>query len=258
MKPRGAPKRIRAAHPAEQGPDLRVEPGPARPGAPALPAPVVLEPLAVPADGRFWLNDHERSLPVAPFGAEEESRKLDRGPSEPAVSRWPGRPRVAGAEPGSRGRAGAGSGRPLRLIGARLQEGGSSQREDTRDGSASHYLHGGLENDRHTIASMTVATSTRVPAMLGLPKRVFASIETPGKTSMAPNDSAACASSLLRSQASWRSDSVRMRANRQRGGVFRKPRSPLRRMTQTRRFSSGRIVKSASPESGFREIRGCT
>ena len=48
MNPRCAPERIRAAHPAQEGPDLRVEPWPARAAASALPVPVVPEPLSVP------------------------------------------------------------------------------------------------------------------------------------------------------------------------------------------------------------------
>ncbi len=71
MNPRCAPERIRAAHPAQEGPDLRVEPWPARAAASALPVPVVLEPLSVPANDRFGLNDHQRSSPVAPSAPQE-------------------------------------------------------------------------------------------------------------------------------------------------------------------------------------------
>ena len=59
------------AHPAQEGSDLRVEPWPATAAASALPVPVVLEALSVPADDRFWPNDHKRSFPVAPSVSKE-------------------------------------------------------------------------------------------------------------------------------------------------------------------------------------------
>ena len=71
VNPRCSPERVRAAHPAQEGPDLRVDPWPARAAASAFPVPVVLEPLSVPADDRFWLNDHQRSFPVTPSEPKE-------------------------------------------------------------------------------------------------------------------------------------------------------------------------------------------
>ena len=54
-----------------EGSDLRVESWPARAAASALPVPVVLEPLSVPADDRLWPNDHKHSFPVAPSASKE-------------------------------------------------------------------------------------------------------------------------------------------------------------------------------------------
>jgi len=70
MNPRSAPERIGQAHPAHEGSDLRVERGPSRAVASTLPAPVVFEPLSVPADDRFGLDNHQRSFPATPSAAQ--------------------------------------------------------------------------------------------------------------------------------------------------------------------------------------------
>ena len=70
MNPRCAPERIGQAHPAHEGSDLRVECGPSRAVASALPVPEVFEPLSVPADDRFGLDNHQRLFPATPSAAQ--------------------------------------------------------------------------------------------------------------------------------------------------------------------------------------------
>jgi len=70
MNPRSAPERIRQAHPTHEGSDFRVEAWPSRAAA-TLPAPVVLEPLSVPADDRFGLDNHQRLFPASPSAAQQ-------------------------------------------------------------------------------------------------------------------------------------------------------------------------------------------
>ena len=71
MNSGSAPERIRQAHPTHEGSDLRMEPGPSRAAASTLPAPVVFEPLSVPADDRFGLDNHQRSFPASPSAAQQ-------------------------------------------------------------------------------------------------------------------------------------------------------------------------------------------
>ena len=71
MNPGSAPERIGQTHSTHKGSDLRMKPGPSRAAASALPAPVVSEPLSVPTDDRFGVDDHQRSFPVAPSALKE-------------------------------------------------------------------------------------------------------------------------------------------------------------------------------------------
>jgi len=70
MNPGSAPERIGQTHSTHEGSDLRMEPGPSRAAESALPAPVVFEPLSVPADDRFGLDNHQRSFPASPSAAQ--------------------------------------------------------------------------------------------------------------------------------------------------------------------------------------------
>ncbi len=71
MNSGSTPERIRQAHPTHEGSDLRMEPGPSRAAASTLPAPVVSEPLSVPTDDRFGLDNHQRSFPACPSAAQQ-------------------------------------------------------------------------------------------------------------------------------------------------------------------------------------------
>ena len=86
MNPRCAPERIGQAHPAHEGSDLRVECGPSRAVASALPVPEVFEPLSVPADDRFGLNNHQRSFPACPSAAQQGPEgSIEVGKRRPSV-----------------------------------------------------------------------------------------------------------------------------------------------------------------------------
>ena len=65
------PKWIVLRHLADQIPDLSPRPWTSRPTHPALPSPVVPEPLPVPADHSLRLNNVEGLAPVRPETAKQ-------------------------------------------------------------------------------------------------------------------------------------------------------------------------------------------
>src|SRR5713226_4352037 len=76
--PRRSPGRILARHSSNQVANLLVNPWASDPASSGLPAPIVLETLAVPLNHRLGFHDHQDGAPVPP--------QMRQGDPEQAIS----------------------------------------------------------------------------------------------------------------------------------------------------------------------------